>query len=51
MHIRGGGPGSDSGMEAVPAAGGIVGALMRVHDWASTPFGPMDEWPQSLRAP
>ena len=26
-----------------------MGALMRAHDWASTPVGPPDSWPQSLR--
>ncbi|WP_208621103.1 hybrid sensor histidine kinase/response regulator [Azospirillum oryzae] len=26
-----------------------MGALMRGHDWASTPLGPMDDWPQELR--
>jgi signal transduction histidine kinase/DNA-binding response OmpR family regulator len=29
--------------------GGEVGALMRSKDWASTPLGPPDGWPQSLR--
>ncbi len=29
--------------------GGQMGALMRAHDWDSTPFGPLDTWPQSLR--
>ena len=26
-----------------------MGALMRSHDWAHTPFGPVSKWPQSLR--
>lgn len=29
--------------------GGEMGALMRACDWASTPLGPVAEWPQSLR--
>jgi len=29
--------------------GGEAGELIRTHDWASTPLGPMDDWPQSLR--
>ena len=30
--------------------GGNAGALMRAHDWASTPLGPPELWAQSLRA-
>src|SRR5689334_7087693 len=26
-----------------------MGALMRAHDWAKTPLGPLETWPQSLR--
>ena len=26
-----------------------MGALMRTVDWASTPIGPVEDWPQSLR--
>jgi PAS domain S-box-containing protein len=29
--------------------GGELGALMRQHDWARTPLGPPEQWPQSLR--
>ncbi len=29
--------------------GGEAGALMRAHDWASSPIGPPETWPQSLR--
>ena len=29
--------------------GGEVGAAMRAHDWAKTPLGPPDAWPQPLR--
>jgi len=31
------------------AGGGEMGALMRSHDWAATPLGPPETWPQSLR--
>ena len=31
---------------AVP---GEMGRLCREMDWASTPLGPIEEWPQSLR--
>lgn len=30
--------------------GGDAGALMRRIEWASTPFGPPEAWPQSLRS-
>src|SRR5688572_20392288 len=30
--------------------GGDVGALMRTHDWSTSPLGPPASWPQSLRA-
>ena len=30
--------------------GGNVGALMRSHDWSTSPLGPPETWPQSLRA-
>ncbi|MGH7055315.1 MAG: ATP-binding protein, partial [Stellaceae bacterium] len=31
------------------AGGGEMGALMRATDWAKTPIGPVETWPQSLR--
>ena len=31
------------------SGGGEMGALMRSHDWTRTPFGPVSQWPQSLR--
>src|ERR1041385_3884230 len=31
-----------------PADSGEVGALIRGHDWASTPLGRIETWPQSL---
>ena len=32
-----------------PAGGGSVGALMRAHDWSTSPLGPPESWPSSLR--
>src|SRR5678809_1640907 len=29
--------------------GGAVGALMRAHDWATSPLGSPETWPQALR--
>jgi signal transduction histidine kinase len=29
--------------------GGAMGALMRAYDWAASPLGPVETWPQSLR--
>jgi signal transduction histidine kinase len=34
---------------AVFPAGGEMGRLCREMDWAATPFGPIEGWPQSLR--
>jgi PAS domain S-box-containing protein len=31
------------------AGGGEMGALTRAHDWTSSPIGPQQLWPQSLR--
>jgi signal transduction histidine kinase len=31
------------------SGGGEMGAMMRAHNWAKTPFGPVSQWPQSLR--
>jgi len=31
------------------AGGGDMGALMRAKDWAATPLGPAEYWPQSLK--
>jgi PAS domain S-box-containing protein len=33
-----------------PADGGETGALMRGHDWSTSPLGSPREWPQSLRS-
>src|SRR6476660_5518952 len=32
------------------AGGGEMGARIRAADWSSTPLGPPEEWPQSLRS-
>ncbi|MBK4739116.1 hybrid sensor histidine kinase/response regulator [Noviherbaspirillum pedocola] len=29
--------------------GGAMGALIRCHDWSTTPLGTLDAWPQSLK--
>jgi PAS domain S-box-containing protein len=31
------------------SGGGEMGALMRAHDWSTSPLGPPEHWPQSLR--
>lgn len=31
------------------SGGGEMGALMRAHDWTTSPLGPPNGWPQSLR--
>lgn len=33
-----------------PTGGGEMGALVRAHDWAAGPLGPLESWPESLRA-
>ena len=38
-----------SGTEVL-ADGGEMGALMRAYDWAASPLGPVERWPQSLRS-
>jgi signal transduction histidine kinase/CheY-like chemotaxis protein len=45
-------PGEEPGDPSVwgfMAGGGEMGAMMRGRDWAATPLGPVDSWPQSLR--
>ncbi len=32
-----------------PDGGGALGGLIRAHDWALTPLGPIKAWPQSLK--
>ena len=36
-------------MKTVLVVGGEMAERIRVHDWAATPLGPMEAWPQSLR--
>src|SRR3569833_325872 len=31
------------------SGGGDMGSRIRAYDWASSPLGPVDQWPQSLR--
>jgi signal transduction histidine kinase/DNA-binding response OmpR family regulator len=40
----------DTGSAPFLSGGGKMGARMRAHDWAQTPFGPTKCWPQSLRS-
>jgi hypothetical protein len=37
-----------SQLEDLFAGGGRVGALMRAHDWSSSPLDHPSSWPQSL---
>jgi PAS domain S-box-containing protein len=37
------------GLRTFPAGGGEMGARIRAFDWARTPLGSLDCWPQSLR--
>jgi len=37
-------------IESVFAGGGDMGARMRAFDWSATDLGPVEHWPQSLRA-
>src|SRR5437667_10762936 len=41
-------PVADSAAGSFFEGGGMMGALMRSHDWQATPVGPMEHWPQSL---
>jgi signal transduction histidine kinase/DNA-binding response OmpR family regulator len=45
-----GSDGSRTGSHDVFHGGGELGALMRTHDWASTPLGPPEDWPRSLQS-
>ena len=38
------------GIEDVFQGGGDVGALMRAHNWTTTPLGPTGNWPRSLQS-
>lgn len=37
-------------LKAFLAGGGETGTYIRAHDWAPTPLGPINQWPQSLRS-
>jgi hypothetical protein len=37
-------------IDSVFAGGGDMGARMRAFDWSATDLGPVEHWPQSLRA-
>ena len=41
---------NDSKRASWPIGGGKLGALIREHDWSSTPLGPILTWSQTLRA-
>lgn len=43
--------GREGGAAAEPClrGGGEMGAMMRATDWAKTPLGPIEHWPQSLK--
>ena len=40
----------DTQLPEFMSGGGAMGALMRSHDWTTTPLGPPETWPQSLRS-
>jgi PAS domain S-box-containing protein len=46
-----GGPGSDrpNKPHAFLPGGGVTGELVRTHNWAATPLGPPEAWPQPLK--
>jgi hypothetical protein len=37
-------------IDSVFAGGGDMGVRMRAFDWSTTALGPLEQWPQSLRA-
>ena len=41
---------AETATPAFLAGGGEMGARMRAYDWANTPFGAIERWPQSLRS-
>ncbi|MCW2717211.1 SpoIIE family protein phosphatase [Pseudonocardia sp.] len=41
---------SERASESLFAGGGEMGRVMADHDWAATPLGPPDTWPQGLRS-
>jgi signal transduction histidine kinase/CheY-like chemotaxis protein len=45
-----GGEGGEAVSDDEFVGGGAMGALMRATNWAATPMGSVDQWPQSLRS-
>ncbi|HET6224873.1 MAG TPA: PAS domain-containing protein, partial [Bacteroidia bacterium] len=41
-------PSSTVGSDELLSGGGEMGELIRSYNWAATPLGPIDSWPQSL---
>ena len=41
---------NESSVPVFLSGGGEVGALMRTHDWSTSPLGAPTQWPQSLRS-
>src|SRR6478672_12681567 len=41
---------NESSVPVFLSGGGEVGALMRTHDWSTSPLGAPEQWPQSLRS-
>lgn len=41
--------GSHAPALAFLAGGGEMGRRMRIHDWAASPLGSPENWPQSLK--
>jgi PAS domain S-box-containing protein len=48
MHAPDRSPQHDPNL-AFATGGGVMGAVLRGFDWAATPLGPLEAWPQSLR--
>ncbi len=48
MHDALNEPGNTQALDFL-AGGGELGQLMRAQDWAQTPLGPLETWPQSLK--
>lgn len=40
---------SDRGDTRFLTSPGVLGAMMREHDWSATPLGPIAGWPSSLK--
>ena len=44
------GPEGSAAVTDLFSGGGEAGRLMAEHDWASSPVGPVESWPQSMRS-